>query len=105
MRPVLRQALERYSHVYLVTHVPPFREACIDDSLRICNADKLPFYTCKAVGDALLDVMKDHPQQMLTVLCGHTHRECDVRILDNLRVIARNAGYGSWYTPSVIEIG
>jgi len=104
LRPLLLDALQRYARVYLVTHVPPFCEACLDDSLRICKANKLPYYTCKAVGDMLLDVMKEHPQRMLTVLCGHTHRQCDVQILDNLCVMARNAGYGSWYTPEVLEL-
>jgi hypothetical protein len=104
LREALQRSLAGYAHVYLVTHVPPFWEACIDSDLRVCGDHKLPFYTCKAVGDVLLGVMKDHPQRRLTVLCGHTHWECSVRILDNLHVVARNAGYGSWFTPSMVEI-
>jgi hypothetical protein len=104
LRGILQEALAAYSHVYLVTHVPPFREACEDGSLQGSIDHKLPFYTCKAVGDLLLEVMERHPQRRLTVLCGHTHRKCDVQVLDNMRVLTREAGYGNWYTPSVIEI-
>jgi predicted phosphodiesterase len=104
LRGILQEALAAYSHVYLVTHVPPFREACGEGALHGAMDHKLPFYICKAVGDLLLEVMERHPERRLTVLCGHTHRKCDVQVLGNLRVMAREAGYGSWYTPSVIEI-
>lgn len=100
----LLTAFNSYQHVYLITHVPPFREACLDRSLRICDDKKLPFYTCKAVGDILLEIMNQHTTKQLTVLCGHSHEACDVRILDNLRVRVKDAGYGSWYTPSIVKI-
>ncbi len=100
----LVEAFNSYTHVYLITHVPPFREACLDRSLRICDDKKLPFYTCKAVGDILLEIMNNHPTHKLTVLSGHTHEGCDVRILDNLRVVVKDAGYGSWYDPSIIKV-
>jgi hypothetical protein len=105
LREVLPRALRRCRHVYLVTHVPPFREACIGSDLGVRGDDQLPFYTCKAVGDLLMEVMEAHPERRLTVLCGHTHWECSVRVRENIHVLARNAGYGSWYTPSVVEIG
>src|SRR5262249_25859634 len=36
LRGVLREALSTYPHVYLVTHVPPFREACGEGALQGC---------------------------------------------------------------------
>src|SRR5262245_5930914 len=76
VRSALTQAVAAWSHVYCVTHVPPFREACVDAAGRIAE-EKLPFYTCKAVGDVLVEVMARHPDRRLTVLCGHTHQEAD----------------------------
>jgi hypothetical protein len=102
VRRTLTDLAARFQRVYLVTHVPPFQEACRDNSGRICNDRKLPFYTCKALGDALLDVMGKRPACELTVLCGHSHDECHVRPAANIRVLVRNAGYGNWYTPTML---
>lgn len=103
IRAKLERAVKTYSEIYLLTHVPPFREACID-SYRICDDKKIPFYCCKAIGDVLLDVMEKNPQVNLTALCGHTHFECDLRVRDNLRVRVGEAGYGTWYPPKIIKI-
>ena len=48
------QALERFEHVLVLTHVPPFREACWHEG-RISGDDYLPYFACKATGDVLLD--------------------------------------------------
>jgi hypothetical protein len=103
LQKVLIEALASWSHVYCVTHVPPFREACVDTIGRVAE-EKLPFYTCKAVGDVLLAVMDQNPDRQLTVLCGHTHEEADCRIRNNLRVVVKSAGYGNWYTPQVLTL-
>lgn len=103
IRMKLIKAANTYSQIYLITHVPPFRETCID-SYRICDEQKLPFYCCKAIGDVLLEVMKQNPKCNLTVLCGHSHFECDLQVLDNLRVMVGEAGYGCWYPPKIIEV-
>lgn len=103
IRAKLERSVKTYTEIYLLTHVPPFREACID-SYRICDDKKIPFYCCKSVGDVLLDVMEKNPQSNLTVLCGHSHFECDLRVRDNLRVRVGEAGYGTWYPPKMIEV-
>ena len=82
---VLPEALARYRRVVLVTHVPPFREAAWHDG-RPSDDDWLPYFSCRAVGDVLLDVMRRHPSCNLLVLCGHTHGSGEARMLDNLLV-------------------
>lgn len=104
LRPVLLDAVRNYQKVYLVTHFPPFVEVCFDRSLRICGEFKLPFYTCKAIGDLLLQVMTENPSCQMTVFCGHTHEKADVKILENLRVRVKESGYGSWWDATMINL-
>ena len=56
LREVAYKALESYQHIILLTHVPPFKEACWYQG-KPGNNDWLPFFTCKAIGDVLLDMM------------------------------------------------
>jgi predicted phosphohydrolase len=104
LKPVLTEAVENFEKVILVTHVPPFVEVCLDRSLRICGEFKLPFYTCKAIGDMLLEVMNENPACEMTVLCGHTHEKADAQILGNLRVRVKESGYGSWWDATLIDL-
>jgi predicted MPP superfamily phosphohydrolase len=104
LRPFLLEAVENYQNVILVTHVPPFVEACFDRSLRIIGEFKQPFYICKAIGDMLLEVMTANPECRMTVLSGHTHEKADVKILENLRVRVKESGYGSWWEATVIDL-
>jgi 3',5'-cyclic AMP phosphodiesterase CpdA len=92
-RDILPRALEERRRVVVVTHVPPFPDAAwhlgghSDD-----NA--LPHFTCKAVGDALVDAMTERPDCYMTVLCGHTHSPGVARIRPNLEVRTGGAEYG-----------
>ena len=100
IRTVLPVALEAYRCVFLLTHVPPVRQACryygnpADD-------DWVPHFTCKAMGDALLDIMAQHPDHRLTVLCGHTHCPAETQPLPNLTIYTGGAVYGK---PALIRI-
>jgi hypothetical protein len=60
VRLLLPAALNDYQHVILATHEPPFREACWHRG-RISDDDWLPHFTCKAVGDVLLKIMRERP--------------------------------------------
>jgi 3',5'-cyclic-AMP phosphodiesterase len=104
LRPKLLKAVKSFQKIILVTHVPPFVEASLDRDLRIRAEHKLPFYTCKAIGDMLLEVMKANPDSNLTVLCGHTHENADVRILENLRVRVKESGYGNWWDATMLKL-
>lgn len=90
----LPTALEKYQQVYFLTHVPPFKEACLHMG-KISDDNGLPHFSCKAVGDTLVRIMKQYPDRHLIVLCGHTHSRTKVQILENLTVIAAHAEYGN----------
>lgn len=81
----LLSAIARFPNLILVTHVPPFKEACWFEE-KISDDDFLPHFTCRAVGDVLIAMMRAHPECRLTVLCGHTHGEGEATILPNLIV-------------------
>lgn len=104
LRPVLLEAVQNFEKIIFVTHVPPFVEVCYDRNLRICDEFKLPFYTCKVIGDMLLEVMSQNPKCHMTVLCGHTHENADAKILGNLRVRVKESGYGSWWDATMINL-
>src|SRR5215213_9460740 len=88
--------------IILATHVPPFREACWHQG-KISDGDWLPHFTCKAVGDVLLEIMKENPDHKLTVLCGHTHGGGEAQVLPNLKVLTGAARYGRPALQNVIS--
>jgi len=104
IRQVLPQALERYASVYLLTHVPPLREACWHNGA-LSNDEWAPHFTCKAVGDAILEILPDYPHRHLTVLCGHTHGSGEAHPLPNLCIYTGAAVYGFPAVDRVITVG
>ena len=100
---VLPTALIRFKHVLVLTHVPPFRKACWHEG-KISTDDFLPHFSCKAVGDVLFEQMQEHPENKMTVLCGHTHSGGEVDILPNLRVKTGAAVYGEPNLQEVLEV-
>jgi predicted phosphohydrolase len=93
VRQQLESATASYRTIYLVTHVPPFREACWHEG-RISDNEWLPHFTCQAMGEAIVDVMRTRPQCQLTVLCGHTHGAGQTQPLPNVLVLTGGATYG-----------
>ncbi len=89
----LEDAVAVSGRVILLTHVPPFIEACWHEG-QISTPEFLPHFACRAVGDALISVMRRHPERELLVLCGHTHSSGEARILPNLFVRTGDAVYG-----------
>jgi hypothetical protein len=90
----LPAALAKFKHIYFLTHVPPFKEACWHQG-RISDDNGLPHFSAKAVGETLVRIMEKHPDRQLTVLCGHTHSGGVAQVLDNLVVYTAQAVYGS----------
>ena len=93
-------ALQSYDHVYLLTHVPPFREACWYDG-RLSDDEWAPHFTCMAMGTVIRDIMRKRTDQRLTVLCGHTHGSGVAHPLPNVTVETGGAEYGR---PEVTRI-
>ena len=84
----------------VLTHVPPFREAAWYEG-RPSDSQWLPFFSCKAVGDVLLEAIQDLPCKRMTVLCGHIHGGGRSAILPNLATWTGPARYGR---PAIQEI-
>lgn len=104
VRSSLPFALARFQHVVLLTHVPPMREACWHEG-QLSDDNWLPHFTCKAMGDAILEIMADHSDRKLTVLCGHTHGEGQTHPLDNVEILTGGAVYGAPAITRVFDFG
>ncbi len=103
LRTVLSEALDSFPKVIVLTHVPPFREACWHEGV-ISNDAYLPHFACGAVGVALIEALADRPNRELLVLCGHTHSAGEVSILPNLRVLTGGAEYGKPVVQRVLDV-
>jgi 3',5'-cyclic-AMP phosphodiesterase len=99
----LPKAFSRYTHVCILTHVPPFREACWHEG-NLSDDNFLPHFACKAVGDTLLNIMADYPDRQLTVLCGHTHSSGRAQIRENLVVLTGEAEYSKPKIQKMIDL-
>ena len=102
IRQVLPEALDKFDQVVLLTHIPPLRQACWHEG-KLSDDDWAPYFTCRAVGDAILEIMADHPQRQLTVLCGHTHGEGVAHPLPNVEILTGGATYGQPKVQRVFE--
>lgn len=101
----LKQAVtQKPKKIIVLTHVPPFREACCYNG-EISNDDWLPYFSSKVMGDVLLKVAKENPAIEFLVLCGHTHGEAKYQPLDNLIVEAGSAEYYCPRVQQIIDIG
>ncbi len=102
IRRVLPLALNDHEHVVLLTHVPPLREICLHKG-EPSDDDWAPHFTCKALGDAILQIMGVWPDRSLTVLCGHTHSPGECRPKDNIHILAGTAEYGQPQLQHILE--
>ncbi|HSI85990.1 MAG TPA: metallophosphoesterase [Candidatus Methylacidiphilales bacterium] len=92
-RRVLPLALQRFPEVWVMTHVPPFVEACWHQG-QISSARFLPHFTNTAAGEAIREVAARFPDRRVLVLCGHTHSSGEAQILPNLHVLTGGTTYG-----------
>ncbi|MBI3830749.1 MAG: metallophosphoesterase family protein [Planctomycetes bacterium] len=93
LRKLLPAALASHAHVICAVHVPPFAEATWHEG-KHSDKDWLPFFACKASGEAILEAAKRFPEKKITVLCGHTHGAGEYSPLPNVTVLTGGAEYG-----------
>ncbi len=103
LRGPLWEALERYEKALVAVHVPPFKEATWHEG-KVSNDDYLPHFSCRAVGDVLLEAARAFPKRKIRVLCGHTHGFGKVEVLPNLAVVTGAAEYGEPKVQGVFEL-
>lgn len=92
-RRVLPEAMAKFQHVFVLTHVPPFPQSAWHEG-RMSDPDFLPHFCNRAAGEAIAEVARQHPRCRVTVLCGHTHGEGTARIARNLVVHTGGTEYG-----------
>ena len=100
---VLPEAMEKYDQVYLVTHVPPMREACWYDG-ETADDEWAPHFTCKAVGEAILEIAADWGDTHLSVLCGHTHSPGVCQPASNVLIYTDGAEYEHPRLNRILEL-
>ena len=81
----LSSALEKYDKVILLTHIPPFWEACLFKNKRPTD-DTAPYFVNFGLGESLYHIMINNPEKHLEIFCGHTHSKNKKSILPNLLV-------------------
>ena len=87
----LEAVFPKYETVYLLTHVPPWREAAVNAG-KMSDDDWAPHFSSKIMGDTIEEFMKDCKGQLI-VLCGHSHGFGDIQIFPNVRCITGDARY------------
>ncbi|HEX5106115.1 MAG TPA: metallophosphoesterase [Pirellulaceae bacterium] len=100
IRGVLPSALRRFEHVLLLTHVPPYPEACFHKGT-LLNGKWLPHYCCLALGEAIVEAARRRPKHRVTVLAGHLHAEGQYNPEPNVSVLVGGAEYGN---PAVARV-
>lgn len=95
-------------HLLVLTHVPPFPEACVYDDAQSEPA-WLPWFTCIATGEVLAEYARAWPQKQITVLCGHSHGLGTHRPLPNLEVRTGGwprgiEGYGNPVVQATLDV-
>ncbi len=101
--PKLEDAAERHAHVVVVTHAPPFEGATWHEG-EISSPDWLPWFSCDAVGSAILRCAETHSETRFLVLCGHTHSPGQYSPRPNVAVLTARATYGHPVVQAVIEL-
>ncbi len=103
LEKLLLTALPFYERVILLTHTPPFREACLYNGA-VCDENWAPHFVNQAVGEMLLEVVSSFPDKEVLVLCGHSHHTADCQMLPNLRVLAGHCDVGNPSVQGIIEV-
>jgi predicted phosphohydrolase len=94
----IKSAVRYHKHVVVLTHVPPFPQLTQGD------ADGLPWFTSKLMGDMLSNAAQSFPNVKFTVLCGHTHSAGEAQIAPNMVVRSAFAEYTKPAIAGVLEV-
>ena len=91
------------TRLIVLTHVPPFCEACWYEGMTT-DENWSPFFVCGQVGATLRSFAENNPSMKITVLCGHTHHNGFVQVIENLDVYTGAAAYGYPKVESTISV-
>ncbi len=93
-------AKQKPQQIIVLTHVPPFTEACLHKG-KASDDDWLPYFASKASGDVLMNSCSKYAHIDFLVLCGHTHDKATYRPFPNLTV---EAGHAEYFKPEIQKI-
>jgi len=99
----LEKALQTSNTVYILTHVPPFQNAAWHEG-HPSDDNFAPHFSCKATGETIVEVMTQHPNKKVIVLCGHTHGRGEYFPIGNVKVITSPAVYRSPRIGGVVTV-
>lgn len=88
----LVQAFENHQEAYVLTHFPPWREADRAHGTMF-ESFWTPYNTNVALGRRIEEVARENKKKRVTVLAGHTHSECTVRVRKNVECRVAPAKY------------
>ena len=103
LKPKLFAAAENNNKVIIATHVPPFSETLWRKN-RPKKNDWLPWYSCKVMGNLLLDCAEAFPNVDFLAVCGHTHGTSVYQPLNNLEVFIAGADYSLPKVERILEL-
>lgn len=84
--------VKNYKNIIFMMHAPPFAEVSLFNN-GPSPYYSLPFFACKAAGEALLDLKEIYSEKKIICLAGHSHTAATLHI-DNLHVYVAEATYG-----------
>lgn len=89
---LLKIALENHNTIYVMTHVPPWRQAIKVEGSRLEKL-WLAYNTNVVLGETIERVMKNVRGKRVVVLSGHTHIPCHIRVTQNIECHVARASY------------
>lgn len=92
LKEKLIKALETHHTVYILTHMPPWAETCRGAGTDI-EQFWLPYNINSCLGKMIEEVMKEHPNQSVAVLAGHTHVPAIVHVAHNIECLVQGGKY------------
>ena len=100
----LREALETHKTVYVITHVPPWKEATRAMGT-LMEPFWLPYNTNTTMGHAIERAVDGRRKKRVVVLAGHTHTPCRIRVTNSIEcAVARSTYWGSVSPEEMIVV-
>jgi predicted phosphohydrolase len=99
----IKDAVRYCDTIVVVTHVPPFVEACMHQG-RPSDNEAVPWYSNTHLGVVLKAAANAYSNVKFVVLAGHTHGKCTFSVSGNMVCHVGEADYGNPVVQDVIEL-